>query len=204
MPDTALAALRKLGKDTIATAVVSGMCCTFSTTSVTMPSVPSAPTKIEVRSYPAELFFALCPVLTIVPSASTAVSDITFSRITPYLTAFGPLHPVDTIPPMVAPGPGSTPKKSPSFFSCSFNVCQPMPGSTTTSRSPLCTSFMLSIDEKEISKPPSAGRPCPSKAVRPPRGTTGKLCLLAIFTAAATSSVEVGYTMAVARTATVW
>ena len=53
--------------------------------------VPSLPINRRVRSYPAELFRALDPVRTIVPSASTAVRFSTFSLILPYRTAVEPL-----------------------------------------------------------------------------------------------------------------
>ena len=48
-----------------------------------MPSVPSLPTKIRVRSYPADDFFARPPVRTTAPSAVTTLRPTTFSRIVP-------------------------------------------------------------------------------------------------------------------------
>src|SRR5215218_4929162 len=59
--------------------------------SVNTPKVPSEPTKRLVRSYPAEDFIAIPPVRITVPSASTTSSPKTWSRITPYRTAFVPL-----------------------------------------------------------------------------------------------------------------
>ena len=51
--------------------------------SVITPSVPSLPTKMRVRSYPALDFFARRAVRTIFPSPVTTVIDRTFSRIVP-------------------------------------------------------------------------------------------------------------------------
>src|SRR4051794_23230183 len=90
-----------------ATLVETGLTVTFSVASVTRPRVPSDPMKSLVRSYPAELFRGRCLVLMIVPSAMTTVKLRTHSRIVPYLYAFVPLHPVPTMPPIIAPGPGS-------------------------------------------------------------------------------------------------
>ena len=51
--------------------------------SVTMPSVPSEPTKRRVRSYPAELLRARLPVRTMSPCGVTTVSASTLSFIVP-------------------------------------------------------------------------------------------------------------------------
>jgi hypothetical protein len=52
----ALAALATEGKVTTATLVDSGRTASLSVISVTNPSVPSVPTKSEVRLYPADVF----------------------------------------------------------------------------------------------------------------------------------------------------
>jgi len=80
-------------------------CSETSLPSVTMPRVPSDPTKSPLRLYPAELFRGLRLVLMTVPSASTMVKLMTQSFIVPYLTALVPEQFVPTIPPILAFGP---------------------------------------------------------------------------------------------------
>lgn len=105
---------------------------------LTIPRVPSAPMNKFVRSGPAELFLALDRVVMTSPEGSTAVKDKKQPCLAvPYLTAFVPLHPVEIIPPMVAPGPGSKGKNR--FESCferkSLIVSHFAPASTTMSAS---------------------------------------------------------------------
>lgn len=61
----------------------------------------------------------------------------TLSRMVPYRTAFVPEAPVPIMPPICAPGAGSTGKKSgiPRSFSSAFRASYDTPGCTTASRS---------------------------------------------------------------------
>ena len=72
-----------LSKSQTAAEIASG--CPFNATvsSVIIPSVPSLPTNNLLRSYPADDFLALVPVLIILPSAKTISIARTFSRIVP-------------------------------------------------------------------------------------------------------------------------
>ena len=91
----------------------SGLPCNFKLISVMKPSVPSEPNIKCVRSYPAEDFLALVPVLIILPSGSTTSKPRTCSLIVPNFTVFVPDALVAHIPPIEALAPGSTGKKSP-------------------------------------------------------------------------------------------
>ena len=62
----------------------------FSHASVTIPSVPSEPMKMSRRLIPTEYFFSGNAPDTARPSASTAFSASTFSRVVPYLSARSP------------------------------------------------------------------------------------------------------------------
>lgn len=104
----AVAASRILSNDTIATLVSWGMGASFIVTSVTIPKVPSAPTKNVVRLYPAEVFRGRLLVLITVPSASTTVRLMTQSFIVPYLMALVPEQFVETMPPICAVTDGSS------------------------------------------------------------------------------------------------
>mmetsp|Transcript_6643 Transcript_6643/g.14545 ORF Transcript_6643/g.14545 Transcript_6643/m.14545 type:complete len:282 (+) Transcript_6643:578-1423(+) len=112
-----------------------GIPCSFKVASVITASVPSEPMSSRVMSYPAADFRALDPVWIIEPSASTAVRLSTLSRIEPYLTAVDPLQRQAHIPPMEAPGPGSSGNQSPLLRSISLSSRYPSPASTRTSRS---------------------------------------------------------------------
>jgi hypothetical protein len=81
-------------KGKIATWGFFGMLVNFNTASVTIPNVPSEPTMRCVKSYPAEDLRGRFRVVTIVPSASTTVSEITQSLIVPCRYAFVPEHPM--------------------------------------------------------------------------------------------------------------
>lgn len=127
IPAAAEAASRMVGKLTTATDVSSGTMAslrvarlsTYSSDShlrplvwihshapsVTKPSVPSLPTNMPLRLYPAELFLGRLLVLMTVPSARTTVRLITQSFIVPYLTALVPEQFVPIIPPILALGP---------------------------------------------------------------------------------------------------
>jgi len=72
-----------LGKEQRAAEIASGIPCRRSVSSVRMPRVPSEPTRRRVRSYPADDFRARPPVRMIEPSAITASTAMTFSRIVP-------------------------------------------------------------------------------------------------------------------------
>ena len=106
--EAAAAASRIVGKVTTATLVSCGTTASFKVISVTMPSVPSEPTKRLVRLYPAEDFLEIVSlshiekcnnfaylglrlVLMTVPSARTTVRLMTQSFIVPYRTALVPL-----------------------------------------------------------------------------------------------------------------
>ncbi len=80
---TASTAPRMVAKVHTAEAIVSGTGCSRTVTSVITPSVPSAPTKSFVKSYPVEDFFTRRPVVMIFPVGVTTRSASTFSRIVP-------------------------------------------------------------------------------------------------------------------------
>ena len=67
---------------------------------VTTASVPSLPTRSDVRSYPATSFRVLPPVTVTRPSAKTASRPSTHFPVTPYLAACGPPAFSATFPPM--------------------------------------------------------------------------------------------------------
>ena len=86
-----------------------------------IPSVPSEPTNKLVKLYPADVFFALVPVLIISPFASTTVRPRTAVLMVPYLTAIVPDAEQAAIPPNEAFAPGSIGKKTPLSFRFSFS-----------------------------------------------------------------------------------
>jgi hypothetical protein len=71
------------GNEQVAADTASGTPCSFSVSSVMIPSVPSEPTISRVRSYPAELFRARAPVTSTSPDGITAFSASTLSFIVP-------------------------------------------------------------------------------------------------------------------------
>ena len=84
--------------------------------------------KIQVKLYPALVFFALFAVYITLPLAKTT-SKLTIQSLTvPYLKAFVPEQAVLIMPPIPAPGPGSTGKNKLSFSNSSFKVFQSNPG----------------------------------------------------------------------------
>jgi hypothetical protein len=87
---TAWQASRTDAKEHDAEAIVSGIPRSLTVSSVMMPRVPSAPTKGCVKSYPADDFFALVPVVMISPSPRTTFRESTLSRMVPERTAFVP------------------------------------------------------------------------------------------------------------------
>ncbi len=141
----AAAASRIVGKVTTATLVSCGMTASFKVISVTMPSVPSEPTKRPVKLYPAEDLRGRRRVLMTVPSARTTVRLITQSFMVPYLTAFVPLQFVPTIPPILALGPGSTGRNRPESLIWSFSCIHCTLGCTTTSMSSSCNCTIWSM-----------------------------------------------------------
>ena len=159
-------------------------------------SVPSDPTSRRVRSYPAESFRVGLPVRITVPSASTAVSAMTLSRIEPYRTVVVPEAPVAAIPPRVASAPGSTEKNSPSRESRSLSGMRRTPACTTTSRSSGRTSRIASISDRSIVMPPSTGSTCPSRDDPTPNGITGTPAAEHMLRTACTSSVDRAMTTA--------
>ena len=130
---------------TMAAAIFSGIPKIRRVSSVITASVPSEPTNNLVRSYPAESFLVSLPVRITVPSAITAVSAKTLSRIEPYRTVVVPAAPVAAMPPNVASAPGSTEKNNPERANFSFNSTLCTPGWTRTSRSSDRISIILFI-----------------------------------------------------------
>src|SRR5215203_881314 len=126
--------------------------------SVNTPKVPSEPTKSPVRWYPAEDFIAIPPVRITVPSASTTSAPRTWSRITPYLTAFVPLALMPAIPPSEASQPGSTGKRRPCSANATFSAPWVRPGWTRAMKSSDLTFRMRSILPKSRLMPPCTGR----------------------------------------------
>ena len=112
------------------------------------------------------------------PSAITAVSAKTFSRIEPYRTVVVPAAPVDAIPPKVASAPGSTEKNKPEEANFSFSAIRVTPGCTRTSKSSALISMILFISVKSSEMPPNSGSTCPSRDEPAPNATTGILSLL--------------------------
>ena len=163
--------------------------------------MPSEPTSNRVKSYPAESLRARLPVLTTVPSAKTASSAITFSRIEPYRTVVVPEAPVEAIPPKVASAPGSTEKNKPSFASRSFSGILLSPGCTTTIKSSGQISTILSISDKSNVIPPSTGIICPSSEDPTPNGITGTFAAEHKRITSCTSLVERAMTIASGRMA---
>ncbi len=77
IPDTALEPSRVLRKKARIVATASGWGMSFKTAFVTIPSVPSDPTSILVRSYPTTPFTVDTPVRTSSPVPRTASSPNT-------------------------------------------------------------------------------------------------------------------------------
>ena len=107
------------------------------------------------------------------PSAKTAVSAKTFSRIEPYLTVVVPAAPVEAMPPIVASAPGSTEKNKPSLASRLLSATRVKPASTRTTKSAGEISMILFISVMFILIPPLSGRTWPSKDEPAPNATTG-------------------------------
>mmetsp|Transcript_11009 Transcript_11009/g.36191 ORF Transcript_11009/g.36191 Transcript_11009/m.36191 type:complete len:496 (+) Transcript_11009:321-1808(+) len=200
----ASAAAEMLGKSHIKAAACFGSCCTRSVASVMTASVPSLPISSRVRSYPAALLRARDAVLTMRPSESTAVMEMTLSRIVPYRTAVLPEQRQAHIPPMLAPGPGSSGKKSPCGLSISFSSTYPSPASTVTSSSSTLRRFRAFISFMSRHTPPTGVRVCPSSEVAPPYGTRGTRCFAHSFTSVETSSVVRGRTITSGLRSTLW
>ena len=132
----------------------------------------------------------------IVPSAKTAVSLRTFSRIDPYRTVVVPAAPVEAIPPIVASAPGSTEKKRPSDAIFLFSAIRLTPACTRTVKSSGLISRILSIVLRSREIPPNIGNTWPSREVPAPNATTGMSCLLQYFKTSETSSVDCTVTTA--------
>src|SRR6185295_13181049 len=126
------------------------------------------------------------------PSARTAVSPSTFSRIVPYRTAVVPEARVAAMPPIVASAPGSTGKVRPVLFNALFSWSRVTPASTVASRSSALTRTTRFISRRSRQMPPRMALTCPSREVPAPNGTTGICRRALIATIAATSSVECG------------
>ena len=157
----------------MAAAIASGRPCNFSVSSVIIPKVPSEPTINLVKSYPAEDFRDLLPVLIILPFASTTSRPRTFSRIVPYLTAVVPDARVAAIPPKEAFAPGSTGKNKPSDLNSLFSCSLVTPGCTITSMSSgfILSTLSICIISRQI--PPLLAKAFPSNDVPVPQATRG-------------------------------
>ena len=184
------------GNEQIADAISSGIPCRRNVNSVITPNVPSEPTINFVRSYPAEDFLALEPVLIIRPSDITTFRPITFSFIVPYLTAVVPEARVAAIPPIEALAPGSTGKNNPNSFKLMLSSSLVIPGCTVTSISSGFTFKIFFMFSKDKVTPPFTGIEFPSRLVPVPQGITGHLCLLHISMTSETSFSSFGYATA--------
>ena len=155
-------------KRAVAASTHMGTGCKRSATSVITPRVPSLPRNSFVTSYPADDFLAREPVSRTVPSARTAVSPSTLSRIVPYLTDVVPDAPQAAMPPIVASAPGSTGKWRPVWRSAEFTALRVMPAWTRQSKSSGCSATIWSSLDTSTQTPPRDAWMWPSRDVPAP------------------------------------
>mmetsp|Transcript_14620 Transcript_14620/g.55045 ORF Transcript_14620/g.55045 Transcript_14620/m.55045 type:complete len:208 (+) Transcript_14620:1124-1747(+) len=114
----------------------------------------------------------------------------------PKRTALVPEQPVAHMPPIVAPGPGSTGKNRPWGRSCSLRRSFTQPACTVTSCPAASRRTTPSILSIASTMPAGDGTVWPSSEVPDPNATTGTPCLWHALSTAETSAVEPGRTTA--------